>query len=495
MARVSAGTFLAAGLLVLAPGCGSGEPVAADGGTHPDQDASGSGDVRAGVLLQAFYWNVPVTTPSGSWWNNLGAKAAEWGDAGFTAVWLPPPYKGKTGADDVGYGVYDRYDLGEFNQKGAVPTRYGTRAELQQAISALHAHGVAVYADVVMNHMNGADRNETVTLLDGSSADVPTGFDFAARGGAYSSYVWSAQKFNGVQQGGVWKQWHAWDFQPYLDGGAYDNLLDVEIRYADADNRAELIRWGGWLTDTLSLDGYRLDATKHMWTDFVNEWLDTLVVGPKRFAVSEAFIGDVDQLKTYADMLGGRTFMFDFPLHFAFVDMSTGNGSYDMRKLAGAGFSGQRPNQSVSFVENHDTDNVGGSPVVNFKMLAYAYILTHAEGYPCVFYKDYYEYGLGPKIRALMQARKLHGFGTGSELPETDADLYAYARAGDAEHTGLLTLLNDGASSTRRQIKTPLLNQALYDVTGNQQDIVATDAHGVGQFPIGAASWGVWVQK
>lgn len=34
--------------------------------------------------------------------------------------WLPPAYKGIGGKDEVGYGVYDVYDLGEFDQKGTI---------------------------------------------------------------------------------------------------------------------------------------------------------------------------------------------------------------------------------------------------------------------------------------------------------------------------------------------------------------------------------------
>ena len=37
---------------------------------------------------------------------------------GFSAIWLPHlPYKGVGGIHDNGYGVYDLYHLGEFNQK------------------------------------------------------------------------------------------------------------------------------------------------------------------------------------------------------------------------------------------------------------------------------------------------------------------------------------------------------------------------------------------
>ena len=44
---------------------------------------------------------------------------------------------------DEGYAVYDLYDLGEFDQKGTVRTKYGTRHELEEAVAALHENGIA----------------------------------------------------------------------------------------------------------------------------------------------------------------------------------------------------------------------------------------------------------------------------------------------------------------------------------------------------------------
>ncbi|MCZ2970759.1 alpha-amylase family glycosyl hydrolase, partial [Acinetobacter baumannii] len=77
-------------------------------------------------------------------------------EKGSTSVWIPPAYKGTT-QNDVGYGAYDLYDLGEFNQKGTVRTKYGTKSQLKSAIDALHKKNIDVYGDVVMNHKGGAD--------------------------------------------------------------------------------------------------------------------------------------------------------------------------------------------------------------------------------------------------------------------------------------------------------------------------------------------------
>ena len=67
-----------------------------------------------GVMMQYFHW---YTEPDGNLWKEVAEKAQELADVGITALWLPPAYKGVAGGYDVGYGVYDLYDLGEFDQK------------------------------------------------------------------------------------------------------------------------------------------------------------------------------------------------------------------------------------------------------------------------------------------------------------------------------------------------------------------------------------------
>ena len=107
-------------------------------------------------MMQYFEWYLD---DDGQLWNRLKEDAKHLKGLGITAVWTPPAYKA-TGTNDTGYGVYDLYDLGEFDQKGAVRTKYGTKEEYLAAIEALHAEGIAVYADVVLNHKAGADETE-----------------------------------------------------------------------------------------------------------------------------------------------------------------------------------------------------------------------------------------------------------------------------------------------------------------------------------------------
>ena len=114
-----------------------------------------------GVMLQYFEWELPNDCEL---WRKAGRDALQLRHMGFTAVWLPPAYKGNAGINDVGYGVYDTYDLGEFDQKGTVRTKYGTRAEYLAAIRMLHLADLQVLPDIVLNHRMGADESEQVTV-------------------------------------------------------------------------------------------------------------------------------------------------------------------------------------------------------------------------------------------------------------------------------------------------------------------------------------------
>jgi alpha-amylase len=119
------------------------------------------------VMMQAFYWNVPVDEANlnGTWWDNLASKSTELKEAGITGIWIPAPSKGNWGIVDMGYGIYDHYDLGNYNQKGTIETRFGSRQELEDMIAAMHNTSggkpkINVYADAVLNHVYSSDENE-----------------------------------------------------------------------------------------------------------------------------------------------------------------------------------------------------------------------------------------------------------------------------------------------------------------------------------------------
>lgn len=83
---------------------------------------------KNGVMMQYFHWYM---SDDGSLWNQVAEKVEELAEIGITSLWLPPAYKGKGGGMDVGYGVYDLFDLGEFDQKA----QYGQNTALKKNTS------------------------------------------------------------------------------------------------------------------------------------------------------------------------------------------------------------------------------------------------------------------------------------------------------------------------------------------------------------------------
>ncbi len=110
----------------------------------------------------------------------------------------------------MGYAVYDLYDLGEFDQKGSIETKYGTKEEYINAIKKLHENGIRVYADIVLNHRLGADGTEEVYAIEDLPSDrnvdiskpfpiqAWTKYEFPGRRGKYSDFKWNWTHFHGV---------------------------------------------------------------------------------------------------------------------------------------------------------------------------------------------------------------------------------------------------------------------------------------------------------
>lgn len=84
-------------------------------------------------------------------WSEITNKMPELVEAGYTALWLPPPTKGSGGLS-VGYDLWDPFDLGSKDQRNSVRTRYGTEADLLNLMEVAHRFGVRIYFDNIMNH-------------------------------------------------------------------------------------------------------------------------------------------------------------------------------------------------------------------------------------------------------------------------------------------------------------------------------------------------------
>lgn len=367
-----------------------------------------------GTMMQYFHWYTPA---DGRFWNSTKDNAEKLAELGIDAVWLPPAYKGKGGGYSNGYDAYDLYDLGEFDQKGSVRTKFGTREEYLQLIEAFHAHKIRVYADIVLNHKGGGDElerievrrvdpdNRNVFTSDPFFIEAYTKFTFPCRKQKYSSFIWDHHCFTGVDYAGdlnedgiffILNQYgDGWEELIDTEKGNYDFLMLCDIEFRNPAVREELKKWGKWYLKTTNLDGVRLDALKHITPGFFTEWLDFMrTLKPDLFAVGEYWApGDLPLLLKYIEATEDRMSLFDATLHQSLHLASRAGKDFDLRTILAGSLVKEKPDLAVTIVDNHDTQPLQAleSPVEAwFKPLAYALILLRDGGYPCVFYPDLY---------------------------------------------------------------------------------------------------------
>ncbi|PZO41920.1 MAG: alpha-amylase [Pseudanabaena frigida] len=482
-----------------------------------------------GVIIQFFQWYNPA---DGSLWDELKGKAKELADAGFTAVWIPPSYKGQGGGFDVGYGVYDLFDLGEFDQKGSLRTKYGTKSLLLEAIKTLQLNGMQVYADVVFNHKDGGDAIEEVWAqeVDWNDRNRPmsewykiqcyTGFNFLGRGDTYSSMKWHWWCFDALTYNDLTKsndklyrlQNKTFSTEVSHEHGNYDYLMANDLDIGNEFVRGELFYWGRWFVDTTQVDGFRIDAVKHIRSSFFKDWLNHLRVhfsGRELFSMGEYWSSNVDDIHWYISASEGRLSLFDVPLHQKLSSASKSGSSFDMRTIFDRTLVKEQPALAVTFVENHDTQPLQSlESVVEswFKPMAYALILLRRDGYPCVFYADYYGAHYEDKgyeiwltdhsflINKFLFARKAYGYGDQHDYFD-HPNTIGWMRLGNQEHPGAMAVVLTNSAAGNKWMNTFRPNTKFYDSTGHIKELVQTNSQGWGNFLCNGGSVSVWLQQ
>ena len=475
------------------------------------------------TMMQYFEWYLPN---DGLWWKRCAAKAENLKNLGITGVWLPPAYKG-TSQEDVGYGVYDMYDLGEFDQKDTVRTKYGTKEEYLEAIQSFHNNDIKVFADIVLNHRMGGDETEVTTAVTDDPENrleqvggvqkvkVWSKFTFPGRHGKYSRFTWDHTCFTGTdwdentQTGDLIYRFTGkkWDPDTDPEKGNFDYLMGMNV---DMDNPVvveETKKWLQWYIETTGLDGLRLDAVKHISFPFYKELLSSIrkKMNLPLPAVGEYWSGDLGRLLYYLDSVDNEMSLFDVALHYNFYNASVAGGDYPLNTILDNSLVKERPEKAVTFVDNHDTQY--GQSLQSFiedwfKPLAYAMILLREEGLPCIFYSDYYgnpvqNRPLVPNLGKLIKARHEYAYGEQKDYFE-DEHVIGWTRSGDDEHpdSGLAVVMSNAeGGSLRMEMGKQYAGEEFFDAIGNCQEPVLIDEEGFGEFRTEGGNVAVWLRK
>lgn len=334
---------------------------------------------------------------------------------GVNAIWISSivqntqrGWPGGDGRDYTGYHSYWPISTGwtdENELPGVVPIEphFGSMDDLRAMVTAAHDRGIRVIVDLVANQVH---------------EDSPWWQNEQGQG-FFHEPGFGCQESNWQQPIECW-------FAGYLP----------DLRYKNVETMNRVADHAWWLVRETGIDGFRLDAVKHMIDDFgyaIRHTMNTRLAntGVHFYMVGETFTGEdgYDEIRRYVspEQLDGQ---FDFPLYWQLTDVFM-RESRDMKVLESTPWDYGEASIMSNFLGNHDVcralshangdigdlwcnggkaqgwDNpplqpTAAAPYEKLR-LAWTYLLT-TRGVPLIYYGD--EIGLAgagdPDNRRLM---------------------------------------------------------------------------------------------
>jgi glycosidase len=326
---------------------------------------------------------------------------------GCTAIWLSPVFKNRKEMNTYhGYAIQNFLDI---------DPRFGTIEDLQKLVQTAHKKEMYVILDIVVNHT-------------GDNWIYPGGHPyFYSNGETFSFGSWRiANSEKGIQwpDDAVWPvefqnpDWYRrkgeivhWDSFPEAREGDFCSLKEL-----DTSNKMVLKSlidiYKFWIA-AADIDGYRLDAIKHIedsntsiFCSAIREYAEK--IGKKNFFLFGEIIGDdklIDQyigrnarLPESNERFPALDAALDFPLWGILEWVIKGLINPSELRVRYERFKeiytdhGQASQYFVTFIDNHDQigRNPRGrflynNPFQNQVILAMGYLLT-SMGIPCIYY-------------------------------------------------------------------------------------------------------------
>ncbi|KAJ0419932.1 glycoside hydrolase superfamily [Aspergillus carlsbadensis] len=279
---------------------------------------------------------------------------------GFDAVMISPivenvPDRVSYGEAYHGYWPLDLYKLNE---------NFGTKEDLLELSEGLHARGMYLMMDVVINNM-------AYVLKDGGNPAKDIDYSILS-------------PFNKAEY-----------FHPYCkitDWNNYTNAQDCQTGdlevvlpdlYTEHDEVQTILeKWVAEMIKTYSIDGLRVDAAKHVDSGFLTKFVDS--VKTDTFVTGEVLEREVDIVCTYADNYIAS--MPNYPVYFAMLDALTNATTVNLfKEVEYMKAACNDVTSLVSFSENHDQERI---PAKNKDIAIAKNVLTFTllfDGIPMIY--------------------------------------------------------------------------------------------------------------
>lgn len=259
---------------------------------------------------------------------------------GIEGVWLMPI---NPSPSYHGYDVTDYYDI---------HPDYGTMADFKNFLNEAHKRNIKVVIDLVVNHSS----IEHPWFKNAISSPTSEYRDW---------FIWANEKTN-LRERGEWGQ-------PHWHGNAPNHYMSVfwegmpDLNFENQEVREEMKRIGQFWLDDVGVDGFRLDAAKHIFSDKKEEnliwWKEFRTameeVNPDVFLVGEVW--DIPQVTgPYLDKGLHSTFNFDLAENILNAARSEQGGTLVANLIRSLTYFEAYSDDFIdsTFITNHDMNRV-----------------------------------------------------------------------------------------------------------------------------------------
>ncbi|KAG8733870.1 hypothetical protein FRC11_001080 [Ceratobasidium sp. 423] len=289
----------------------------------------------------------------GGTWNSIRENLDYIQRMGFTAIWISPVNKNIEGI--TAYGEpYHGYWIEDISQLNA---HFGTAKDLKALSSELHARGMYLMVDVVINNV----------VASGTTEPDLSQFFFKDRS-QYHPYCPIDYK----NQTSIEQCWM---------GDTKVALVDINTEHKDVVAKYE--SWVVNFVQEYGIDGLRIDAAKHIRRDFWPGFCGAAGV----FCIGEVYGPDIQLGASYQGPLDS---ILNFPLYYGLVQAFGNPKATNMSALASIISESQHTFEDTgllgNFLENHDVPRWSGQyqdPQSLYNALVFSFMY---DGIPIVYY-------------------------------------------------------------------------------------------------------------
>jgi glycosidase len=270
---------------------------------------------KAGVTYEIFVQSFSDSNGDGIGdFNGVTEKLDYIKELGANAIWFMPIMPSPT---------YHKYDVTDYK---AVHPDYGTMADFKRLLDEAHKRDIKVVIDMIINH-TGTDHPWFQASKSGRENAFRDYYVWAQKD-TIASYL--NKKTVTLDSDNI-RQWHdPGQGQDYYYGFFWGGMPD--LNFDSPEVRKEIVSIGRFWLEEVGVDGFRLDAAKHIFPDdrpldnhaFWKEFRQEMeAIKPDVYLVGEVY----DRKEIVAPYLPGLPALFNFDFHYTLIEaLNTENG-------------------------------------------------------------------------------------------------------------------------------------------------------------------------